>query len=78
MDGLHARGSQDPVNGWTVGRYKFFLIVASCTFVWQWVPNAIAPFVGYLGQFPTWIAPQNVAVNQVRPISKLNLTALNF
>jgi OPT family small oligopeptide transporter len=67
MDGLHNHSGSDPssTNGWKMGRYKFFLIVAGATFLWEWVPNAIAPFVAYLGQFPTWIAPHNVAVNQV-------------
>ena len=78
MDGLHTRGAADPVNGWTVGRYKFFMIVSACTFVWQWIPNSIAPFVAYLGQFPTWIAPNNVAVNQVRHKPTQNPTALSF
>lgn len=78
MDGLHARGAVEPVHGWTIGRYKFFMIVAAGTFVWQWVPNAIAPFVASIGQFPTWIAPNNVAVNQVRSKSKLNLISLWF
>ena len=72
MDGLHSRGSAEPVNGWKMGRYKFFMLVAGGTFVWQWVPNAIAPFVASIGQFPTWIAPNNVVVNQVRPISQLD------
>lgn len=66
MDGLHSRGSGEPVHGWTMGRYKFFMIVAGCTFIWQWIPNTIAPFIGSIGLFPTWIAPNNVAVNQVR------------
>ncbi|KAH8881835.1 Tetrapeptide transporter, OPT1/isp4 [Thozetella sp. PMI_491] len=65
MDSLHNHASGDPVNGWRIGRYKFFMIVAGGTFIWQWIPNSIAPFVAYLGQFPTWIAPNNVVVNQV-------------
>ncbi len=71
MDGLHSRGSAEPVNGWKMGRYKFFMLVAGGTFIWQWVPNAIAPFVAYIGQFPTWIAPNNVVVNQVSSIYAL-------
>jgi hypothetical protein len=78
MDALHSRGAVDSANGWTVGRYRFFMIIAGCTFVWQWIPNAIAPFLSYLGQFPTWIAPNNVAVNQVRPQDILPLTTYRF
>ncbi|KAH6658562.1 Tetrapeptide transporter, OPT1/isp4 [Truncatella angustata] len=67
MDSLHSHGRADPAatNGWKIGRYHFFLVVAGATFFWQWIPNVIAPFVSNLGQFPTWIAPNNVVVNQV-------------
>jgi OPT family small oligopeptide transporter len=64
MDALHSGGSADSANGWTMGRYKFFMIVAGGTFFWEWIPNCIAPFLCYIGQFPTWIAPSNVGVNQ--------------
>ncbi|KAH8659933.1 Tetrapeptide transporter, OPT1/isp4 [Xylariales sp. PMI_506] len=67
MDSLHNHALSDPSqsNGWSIGRYKFFLIVAACTFCWEWFPLAILPFLSYLGAFPTWIAPNNVIVNQV-------------
>lgn len=64
LDALHNHGSADSANGWTVGRYKFFMIVAGATFFWEWIPNCIAPFLAFFGQFPTWIAPHNIAVNQ--------------
>jgi OPT family small oligopeptide transporter len=67
MDSLHDHRPSDPAktNGWTIGRYKFFLIVASAAFGWHWFPFVIAPFLSYLGNFPTWAAPDNLAVNQV-------------
>lgn len=67
MESLHNHAASDPhaTNGWKIGRYMFFLIVAGTTFLWEWIPNTIAPFLVYLGQFPTWIAPENVIVNQV-------------
>ena len=67
MDSLHNHSASDPskTNGWTIGRYKFFLIVAVSIFCWEWFPNIIAPFLSYIGTFPTWIAPNNIAVNQV-------------
>ncbi|CAN8104579.1 unnamed protein product [Discula destructiva] len=66
MDSLHDHRASDPsqTNGWKMGRYALFLIVAGSTFLWEWVPNAIAPFLTYLGNFPVWIAPNNVGVNQ--------------
>lgn len=67
MDGLHNHAGSDPAtsNGWKMGRYTFFLIVSGATFLWSWLPNTVAPFLSYLGMFPTWIAPNNVVVNQV-------------
>lgn len=66
MYSLHDHRPSDPAqtNGWKVGRYKFFLIVALCTFVWQWVPQVFAIFL-QLFMFPVWIAPTNVVVNQI-------------
>jgi OPT family small oligopeptide transporter len=67
MDSLHDHRTSDPskTNGWSIGRYRFFLIVAGSAFLWHWVPFVIAPFLSYLGNFPTWAAPNNIAVNQV-------------
>ncbi|KAH6653062.1 OPT oligopeptide transporter protein-domain-containing protein [Truncatella angustata] len=67
MDSLHDHRPTDPsqANGWSIGRYRFFIIVAAACFGWHWVPFVIAPFLSYLGNFPTWAAPNNLAVNQV-------------
>ncbi|KAH8896754.1 OPT family small oligopeptide transporter [Thozetella sp. PMI_491] len=67
MDSLHDHSVSDPskTNGWRIGRYRFFLIVAGSAFLWHWIPFVIAPFLSYLGNFPTWAAPDNIAVNQV-------------
>jgi len=67
MDSLHDHRPSDPAktNGWKIGRYKFFLIVASTAFLWHWFPFVIMPFLSFIGAFPTMIAPNNVAVNQV-------------
>lgn len=64
---MHHHEASDPskTNGWKIGRYAFFLIVASVTFVYEWFPLVIAQFLSYIGLFPTWIAPNNVVVNQV-------------
>ncbi|KAK4074633.1 hypothetical protein Purlil1_12928 [Purpureocillium lilacinum] len=66
MYSLHDHRPSDPsqTNGWRIGRYKFFLLVALCTFCWEWFPLVIAPFLAYF-MWPTWIAPNNVVVNQV-------------
>ncbi|POR35425.1 Uncharacterized protein TPAR_04380 [Tolypocladium paradoxum] len=66
MYSLHDHGRSDPsqTNGWKIGRYSFFLIVALATFVWEWFPLVIAPFLSYF-MWATWIAPSNVIVNQL-------------
>ncbi|GAB0132033.1 hypothetical protein EsDP_00000483 [Epichloe bromicola] len=66
MYSLHDHRASDPsaTNGWKIGRYSFFLLVALSTFVWEWFPLVIAPFLSYF-MWPTWIAPSNVVVNQI-------------
>lgn len=78
---LHNHEASDPAktNGWKIGRYAFFLIVAGCTFIYEWFPLVIAQFLSYVGLFPTWIAPNNVVVNQVfGGLSGLGLIPLSF
>ena len=66
MYSLHDHSRSDPTttNGWRIGRYKFFLVMASITFLWEWVPQVFAIFL-QLFMFPVWIAPNNVVVNQI-------------
>lgn len=66
MYSLHDHSRSDPskTNGWSMGRYKFFLIVACTYFVYAWFPSFIAPFLSFF-TFAVWIAPQNVVVNQI-------------
>ncbi|UNI18463.1 hypothetical protein JDV02_004731 [Purpureocillium takamizusanense] len=66
MYSLHDHRASDPsqTNGWKIGRYSFFLLVALLTFAWEWFPLVIAPFLSYF-MWATWIAPENVVVNQI-------------
>lgn len=66
MYSLHDHSRTDPTtaNGWGIGRYAFFLIVAGGTFVWEWVPQVFAQFL-QIFNFACWIAPNNVVVNQL-------------
>lgn len=78
---LHNHDTSDPskTNGWKIGRYSFFLIVAGVTFVYEWFPLVIAQFLAYPGLFPTWIAPNNTVVNQVfGGLSGLGLIPISF
>lgn len=66
MNTLHDHSPSDPslANGWKIGRYKFFLIVAAGTFCYEWIPQVMATFLQVF-TFATWIAPNNVLVNQL-------------
>ncbi|KAJ9133870.1 Oligopeptide transporter OPT-like protein [Pleurostoma richardsiae] len=66
MYSLHDHSPSDPstTNGWRIGRYKFFLIAALCTFVYEWIPQVFAQFL-QIFTFVCWIAPNNVVVNQI-------------
>lgn len=66
MFSLHDHSPSDPAttNGWKIGRYMFFLIVALSTFAYEWFPTVIAQFLS-LFTFISWIAPKNVLVNQI-------------
>lgn len=63
---MHDHSPADPSlsNGWKIGRYKFFLLVAACTFCYEWIPQVIAQFLQVF-TFAAWIAPDNVIVNQL-------------
>jgi hypothetical protein len=66
MNSLHDHSASDPAqtNGWKVGRYVFFLIVALSTFCYEWLPTVMAQFLS-LFTWICWIAPNNVLVNQI-------------
>ncbi|OBT41372.1 hypothetical protein VE00_08212 [Pseudogymnoascus sp. WSF 3629] len=63
---IHTKTAPDAVktSGWTMGRYKWFLIVMGAIFVWEWFPLWIAPFLATF-TFVCWAAPNNVIVNQL-------------
>jgi hypothetical protein len=63
---LHDHSPSNPAatNGWKIGRYAFFLVVAACTFCYEWIPQVIALFLQNFNWI-CWIAPSNVVVNQL-------------
>lgn len=67
-----------PANGWKISRLAFFSIVFVCLFVWYFFPGFIFQALSYFA-WPTWIAPNNVIVNQVFGASTgLGLIPLTF
>lgn len=80
MYSLHDHTPSDPstTNGWKIGRYKLFLIVAAGCFVWEWIPQVFAPFLAYFA-FACFAAPKNVIVNQLFGTSSgLGLIPITF
>ena len=64
--GLHDQSKTDPAktHGWSISRYRYFLIVFLGSFCWYWFPGFIAPFLSVFC-FACWIRPNNVVVNQL-------------
>ncbi|PYH43902.1 small oligopeptide transporter, OPT family [Aspergillus saccharolyticus JOP 1030-1] len=63
---LHDTRKPDPskVNGWKIGKYRFFLYVMIGSFCWYFFPGLIAPFLSIFA-WVTWIKPQSPVVNQL-------------
>lgn len=61
-------------NGWSISRYKFFVVVWAGAFLWYFVPGLLMPALSYFNVI-TWLAPKNVVIsNLVRhsgPLFKL-------
>ncbi|KHN98781.1 small oligopeptide transporter, OPT family [Metarhizium album ARSEF 1941] len=60
----HSRSDPSKTNGWTIGRYKLFLIVSCAAFVWYWFPGWIFRGLSYFA-IACWIAPNSVVVNKI-------------
>lgn len=63
LNTLHNRRNP-PADGWTISRYKFFLLVMIFSYLWYFIPGYIFPALSTFA-FITWLFPRNVAVNQV-------------
>lgn len=63
---LHDNSKTDPstADGWSISRFRFFLIVFIGSFTWYWFPGFIAQFLSVFA-IVTWIKPKNVILNQL-------------
>ncbi|KAI1079611.1 small oligopeptide transporter [Whalleya microplaca] len=63
---LHDHSPSDPAktNGWSVGRYRWFIYVFLFGFVGYWFPGWIFQGLSYF-TFICWAAPNNVVVNKI-------------
>jgi OPT oligopeptide transporter protein len=51
----------EPANGWTISRYRFFVYVWLGAFAWYFLPGLLFPALSYFSVV-TWFAPKNVVV----------------
>lgn len=63
---LHDHSPSDPskTNGWSIARYKLFLIIGGASFIWYWFPGWIFKGLSYF-TWICWIAPDNVLINKL-------------
>lgn len=63
---LHDHSPSDPAKtgGWSIGRYRWFLIVWCGSFAWYFFPGWIFTGLSWFC-WVTWIYPENVLVNQL-------------
>ncbi|KAG5373339.1 Sexual differentiation process protein [Yarrowia sp. C11] len=55
---LLAPNRKENINGWTITRYTFFMIIFAFSFLFFWVPNYLMQFLQTFN-WMTWIAPGN-------------------
>ena len=63
---LHDKSKTDPTtaNGWSISRYRYFIYVATGSFLYYWFPGVIWQGLSVFS-FPCWIRPNNAVVNQI-------------
>ncbi|KAJ5886306.1 uncharacterized protein N7473_008980 [Penicillium subrubescens] len=65
-------------DGWSISRYKFFILVWAGAFVWYFVPGLLMPALSYFNVV-TWFAPKNVVVSNLFGVaSGLGMLPLTF
>ncbi len=60
----HSRSDPSRTNGWSIGRYRWFMIVFSGAFLWYWFPGWIFNGLTWFCWL-TWIWPDSVIVNKL-------------
>ncbi|KAJ5834260.1 hypothetical protein N7447_000286 [Penicillium robsamsonii] len=65
-------------NGWSISRYKFFVVVWAGAFLWYFVPGLLMPALSYFNVI-TWLAPKNVVISNLFGVaSGLGMFPLTF
>ncbi|KAJ5550726.1 hypothetical protein N7461_005424 [Penicillium sp. DV-2018c] len=65
-------------NGWSISRYRFFVIAWGGAFLWYFVPGLLMPALSYFNVI-TWFAPKNVVISNLFGVaSGLGMFPLTF
>ncbi|KAH8894599.1 oligopeptide transporter 2 [Thozetella sp. PMI_491] len=51
-------------NGWTMTRYRFFMLAFLAMFLWYWIPNTLFTAL-HAFNWMTWIAPDNFSLGMI-------------
>ncbi|KAJ5774660.1 Oligopeptide transporter OPT superfamily [Penicillium paradoxum] len=74
---MHKSGNRK-ANGWSISRYKFFIVVWAGAFLWYFVPGLLMPALSYFNVI-TWFAPKNVVISNLFGVaSGLGMFPLTF
>ena len=83
---LLQKETKEDINGWKISRYRWFFLVFSFSFVYNWFPTYFMNFLSYFN-FLTWFAPNNVNLVAITgsasglgmsPIPTFDWNILNF
>ncbi|CAN3356243.1 oligopeptide transporter 2 [Diutina catenulata] len=61
---LIQKEKKESINGWTISRFKFFLVVFVISFLYYWIPDFLAQFLSWFN-WMTWIKPDNLDLNNI-------------
>jgi OPT family small oligopeptide transporter len=73
---LTVRDSSEPINGWTISRYKYFFIIFLACFVYFWLPSYLFEAMHNFN-WMCWIRPNNNAVNSITGLRGIGLNPLS-
>ncbi|ANB14253.1 oligopeptide transporter OPT1 [Sugiyamaella lignohabitans] len=60
-----SKSDKGPVNGWTITRFNFFLVVFIGAFCWYWIPGLLFTGLSDIGAWISWIKPQDRILSQI-------------
>lgn len=77
---------RERINGWTISRYYFFMVVFAASFLWFWFPDYLFQALSTFN-WMTWISPNNLNLAMItgsvgglglNPIPTFDWNVLNF